>query len=202
MIHDRWDRNLRRLRIDQLSFPKNNLIFKSLAPKKWPELRILVLRPWRDGRSALLWRSRGLYSTDMLGQQLGEEAIATSADFIALEVLKKGLPMLQVLVLGGYWFWISRTHCSRPRVLRFEDARDDPIEAQVMAESLSTHDWNFLLDVSSSEFDAPGYAIPKDRFKRSNYLTVYRKCHQVGRDSSQFRGQQFGQGTTILSACS
>ena len=200
-----WDKTVQRLLVDHNCFLWDDAIFKAITPERWWKLRILIVRPW-FGHETLEPREReGKVSWCSLRTGHTANEAAPSAELLARQIVEKGLPELQVLVLGSYWFWISRAN--EPLALRFSDARSDPDEAQAITDSLSQHDWNFLLDMSrghtEEEFLQTGIRDPdalNERTQRKNYLSLYRKDKDKANDEmNQWRGRPFGQGTTVLS---
>jgi hypothetical protein len=164
-------------------------VFDHLSPATHPSLRILVTRPWKihwsdfrtdDGNDPLF------SSLDLLYLTKTPEAAEEEAQSLAEQVLKRRLPMLQVLVLGGYWFWISRERSTSDggvssKVWRFSDAQSNPIQSAEMIRSLSDRDWSFLKDVP----DPPAKESPTAHtlfeedpspalLRRRNYMVFYR----------------------------
>ena len=195
----RWDRHLQRIRIHQVILNERDPKFEPLTPEQWPELRILMLQPWKDRQHTnIMAKNRHV----VLDSDYTLEEVLERAEFLAQRVLEKGLPKLQVLVLGGHWFWISRAWpYTIGRILHFASAQEDETEARSIRNDLSEHDWNFLLDLPPTLCHADIRAIA-DRAKRLNYTMLYRSGQNQKTESgaSRCRGRQFGQGTTMLSA--
>ena len=203
-----WCDSVQRVLIDHVSFLTDDAFFETLTLEKWPKLRLLICRPWLGYNVIEPWKRQGGVSWGLLDEdQPNPKEAAGAAELLAEQIVTHGLPTLQVLVLGSYWFWISGVGGCTPRALHFLDARSDPIEAPLMSESLSQHDWNFLLDTSrghtQDQYRQAGIRetdMVNLKMQRRNYLTLYRKHKEdtANHQMNQRRGRSFGQGTTVL----
>ena len=171
----KWSTSLQRIRIDQISL--NDLAFGPLTASSYPCLKILIVRPWKlhgIGRPAVSHTYRMTVIDEFYDHPTAE--CDRRAEFLASQVLAKGLPKLQVLVIAGYWFWIVRnphaeettvgttmtTEQQQPTILRFSEAQDDPVQSREMVRCLSARDWDFLRDVPptpTEESPNPGSTV-------------------------------------------
>ncbi|MCJ1330426.1 hypothetical protein MMC10_007109 [Thelotrema lepadinum] len=209
MPENLWSQTLRRMTVDHIRFVEDDEIFRALTPERWPELRLLVFRP-RLGypvKETIGRREKPCWHLGNVSHYINRwpEAAVTSAECLADRIAERGLPNLRVLVLGTYWFWISRAKESGPRALRFADARGDPVEASSIAESLSKHDWNFLLEMSPTvtlgeDSEVRYWANLNQRESRTNILTLYRKRNHTDEQVDRWRGPPSGRRTTTTYA--
>lgn len=168
----RWSKRLQRIRIDQIEFTDEK--FEPLVKTDFPELRILMLRPWKTFNSGFL-RSNGKGSHDFLFSVQVPGTPAQKAEYLASRILEKGLPKLQALILGGYWFWISAS-----KLWRFSDAQSDPIQSKLIARLLSRRDWSFLRETypPPEKVQDPHliHRVPASEvIRRRNYIVLYRR---------------------------
>ena len=180
----RWNTELQRIRIDQLEITDSITQLFSNSPH--PELKILMLRPWKAHYSELSEGPENTFaSQDVLYVAKTVEAAEEEAKHLASQ-LAKSLPKLQVLILGGHWFWIPQLSSPAdeptPVLWRFRDAQSDPVQRTAIMRSLTDRDWSFLTEiprpphVESPDSCAVFAEIPApEMIRRRNYVVLYRR---------------------------
>ena len=184
-VKPRWSRQLRRIRVDQTEiFPT----FDFLLPEDYAELRILVLRPWKVHHSQFEDNEDSKGSNDLMYCAETLLDAEKQAESLASQVHGRRLPELQVLVLGGYWFWIAKdtsdvgSEATSRKLWRFHDAEVDALQSKEIRKCLSARDWSFLQDVPPAPCDEDeGARILFEQcpapsmIRRRSYMVLYRR---------------------------
>ncbi|MCJ1386833.1 hypothetical protein MMC17_009961 [Xylographa soralifera] len=180
----RWNAKLQRIRIDQLEITDS--ISQLLSNSSHSEPKILMLCPWKTHYSELSEDLKNTFvSQDVLYIAKTVEAAEEEAKNLASQ-LAKSLPKLQVLILGGYWFWISQLSSTAdepiPVLWRFCDAQSDSIQCKEIMRCLTDRDWSFITEIPRPpNVESPGsyamfQAIPApEMIRRRNYMVLYRR---------------------------
>lgn len=185
----RWPTSIQRIRIDQTNLSRLKL--STLSSTSFPQLRILVIRPWQIHR----FENSNTYYNIALARGVGDPLFFTRnpkmAETVAFNmayyfVRDENFPRLQVLVIGGHWFWISKdtipdVESVGYRCWQFSKAEKDPVQSRAIAASLSDRDWCFLKEIPRSppeeDFGCAGVFLARpaeEMIRRRNYMVFYR----------------------------
>ena len=158
-----WGSDLRRLRIDLIDF--EGLSLDGFVTPALANLKILMLYPW-SARSTTLPPNTPLPS-DLTTFKEGQ---------IALSIVSEDLPLLRVLAIGGYRFWLERRPATnsdgtKPKLWHLSHAQADAQQRLEIARHLSRRDWSFLTDIPAHPRFYDSRARPaKGRAPHCNYL--------------------------------
>lgn len=127
-----WGRKPKRVRIDYIPLVK--LQTKCLSDPLHSNLKILMLQPLGKG-------------IDEVKLKDYEKISEPECYNLARSILQNSLPGLQLIVIRSHWYWLSREcdgNHSRGHVWRWNDAKLDSAQADVIRASLKLADWTFL----------------------------------------------------------
>ena len=137
--------SIKRLRIDLVHF-NEELFDEFFTDLGFPQLKIIMLYPWPR-------------QIDLHKREYPEDLSSFPEGRLALNLASQKIPNLQILVIGGYHFWIQRNgnspegetllskQPSYQKLWHLSQAQQDPIQRIEIDRYVSPTDWKFIQDL-------------------------------------------------------